>query len=134
MIQSMLKLNTKKWVSGAIVIWAFVIFILCVLPGEDIPNPSWNVPYLDKFVHFGMFFLLTWLIALSTAWHPFMTMKRTYGITILVALLYGGLIEIMQHYIFNREGDLKDLWADVIGAVVGCFCYFWVRRIWSKRN
>ena len=38
------------------IIWALVIFVLCAMPSEDIPNPHWDIPHLDKVVHFGMFF------------------------------------------------------------------------------
>lgn len=37
------------------IIWALVIFVLCAMPSEDIPNPHWDIPHLDKVVHFGMF-------------------------------------------------------------------------------
>ena len=39
------------------VIWFLIIFVLCALPGEDIPDPRLNIPHLDKVVHFGMFFI-----------------------------------------------------------------------------
>ena len=34
------------------IIWALVIFVLCAIPGKDIPNPHWVFPHIDKIVHF----------------------------------------------------------------------------------
>ena len=44
------------------VIWFLIIFVLCALPGEDIPDPRLNIPHLDKVVHFGMFFIFSLLL------------------------------------------------------------------------
>ena len=74
------------------IIWAGVIFFLCAIPSDSIPDPKLKIPHLDKVVHFGMFF-------------------------------YGGLIEVLQFKYFNRGGDWWDLFADVLGGVVGCLLY-----------
>ena len=47
------------------VIWFLIIFVLCALPGEDIPDPRLNIPHLDKVVHFGMFFYFFAVVDLS---------------------------------------------------------------------
>ena len=35
------------------IIWAGVIFFLCAIPSDSIPDPKLNIPHLDKVVHFG---------------------------------------------------------------------------------
>ena len=41
------------------IIWAGVIFFLCAIPSDSIPDPKLNIPHLDKVVHFGMFFIMS---------------------------------------------------------------------------
>lgn len=115
---------TDKWILIlANIIWISIIFILCAMPSEDIPDPHLNIPHLDKVVHFGMFFILALLISLPLKLHTAIPPKQIYTITILIAFVYGGLIEILQHYFFNRGGDVWDLTADIAGSIVGCLCH-----------
>lgn len=116
------------------ILWALVIFTLCALPSEDIPDPHLNIPHLDKIVHFGMFFIMSLLIAFPFEWYTSFSLKQIYMIAVLVALGYGGLIEILQHYFFHRGGDVWDLLADVAGGVAGCVCYPLVKRILHIKN
>ena len=44
------------------ILWVVIIFILCAMPSDDIPDPHWNIPHLDKVVHFGMYFVLSILL------------------------------------------------------------------------
>lgn len=130
----MFKVRDKKFLIGAAVLWALVIFILCALPGEDIPDPGLDIPHLDKVVHFGMFFIMSLLIVLLLELHTSLLRRKIYFIAIFVALGYGGLIEILQHYFFNRGGDVWDLLADVLGGIAGCFCYPWIKRFFFVKN
>ena len=130
----MLRLKRKNIISIAILCWAFIIFILCSLPGEEIPTPNWQIPYLDKIVHVGMFFLLSMLISLMSIWDTFLTFKKLLIIVTLVALVYGGFIEIMQHYYFDRSGEILDLGADLLGAIIGCCFYPFIRNIKRGKN
>ena len=76
------------------------------MPLKELPP----VPGTDKIQHlfaFGVFVLPVSLLMPS----------RTLPIFI-IAVLYGGLIEIIQPYV-NRYGELGDFLADAGGAVVG---------------
>ena len=130
----MWRLKSKRVISIAIFGWALAIFILCSLPGAEIPNPNWQIPYLDKIVHFGMFFLLAILISLISIWNTSLKFWKLLLIVVLTALGYGGFIEIMQQYYFNRSGEIMDLGADLVGAMLGCCFYPFVRYIKRKRN
>ncbi len=114
------------------IVWALVIFILCAMPSDDIPNPHWNVPHLDKAVHFGMFFIMALLLCSELQYQTRMNLRKIYLTTLCIAFLYGGIIEILQQHFFNRSGDLLDLLADVLGAVAGCLFYPRAKR-WKER-
>lgn len=126
-------IEKRIWVIAA-VLWALVIFVLCALPGKDIPNPHIDIPHLDKLVHGGMFFVMSVLLVLSLEHYTPLARIRIYVIAVCVAFGYGGLMEILQHYCFDRSGDVWDLWADVIGGIAGCVCYPFIGRMWHRKN
>jgi len=127
--------NNKAIFIWGSILWTLVIFILCTLPGENIPDPHLDIPHIDKIVHFGMFFifsiLLTHLLKLESSF----CLRLIYAIVIFSAFVYGGSIELLQHYFFNRSGDVYDLSADMAGAIAGCFCYpFFIRFLTRRRE
>ena len=120
----------RTWILlGRNIIWAVVIFILCTLPGDNIPDPHLNIPHLDKVVHFGMFFIMVVLLCNELEYQTRFRLRKIYTITVVIAFLYGGAIEILQQHCFSRSGDVWDLVADVFGAVTGCGVYLQLKQI-----
>lgn len=115
--------------TGLNIIWVVIIFVLCAMPSQDIPDPGINIPHLDKMVHFGMFFIMSLLICYR---YEHSNWKTIYKIAIGFSFLYGGLIEILQHYFFNRGGDVWDLLADIIGGVAGCLSFPTIKKIEAR--
>lgn len=115
-------------------LWGVIIFILCAMPGDDLPDPHWNIPHLDKVVHFGMYFVLAILLVFLLEGYNRLKKSQIYLIAILVALAYGGGIEILQANFFNRSGDIWDLIADGIGAMAGCWCSPIAKRFIPMKN
>jgi VanZ family protein len=115
--------------------WAAIIFYLCTMPDQKIPKFEFR--FMDKLAHFGVFFVQSVLLSLL---FNFQTRKRYFIIILLSTLLvfvYGGLIEILQANFFNRQGDVYDLIADVIGGFVGAMFYPTFIRLFNflfKRN
>ena len=104
-------------------LWCAVILVLCLMPGDQIPKPGISIPYIDKIVHFGMFFIASFL--------AIPTLKRYYRleewkhiiITMIYICLLGGLTEYLQEFYFNRNGDIYDLAADILGGATACICH-----------
>ena len=115
--------------TGLNIAWILLIFALCAMPPQDIPDPGIDIPHLDKVVHIGMFFIMSLLICYRYERFAF---KNIYAVAIAFSFLYGGLIEILQHYFFNRGGDLWDLLADVAGGVLGCLLFPAVKKIEAR--
>ena len=105
------------------IIWAGVIFFLCAIPSDSIPDPQLNIPHLDKVVHFGMFFIMSIFLCSELRYQTRLSLQKIYLIAIGFSFIYGGLIEVLQFKYFNRGGDWWDLFADVLGGVVGCLLY-----------
>lgn len=117
------------FLTGLNIFWIAIIFALCAMPSEDIPDPGIDIPHLDKVVHFGMFFIMSLLICYR---YERPALNKIYGIAIGFSLIYGGSIEILQHYFFNRGGDVWDLLADVIGGTTGCLLFPTMKKIEAR--
>jgi len=108
------------------IIWLIISFILLTLPGSDIPKASFlDLIYFDKWVHIGMFGLLTILWC-----YPFFktTMaSRIFFLRItLIIISYGILMEFVQKFFASeRSFDITDMIADAVGAIIA---FFWVIR------
>lgn len=128
----MWRFNRKKIIQIAILGWILMIFVLCTLPNETLSKINTPLPFLDKIIHFGLFFLLSIFISSSTIWGPSITFAKRCAISIFIAFVYGGLIEILQPYFFNRGGEIEDLIADLLGGISGCFSYPLFKYIKNK--
>ena len=60
------------------ILWVVIIFILCAMPSDDIPDPHWNIPHLDKVVHFGMYFVLSILLIFPLEEYSCLKLSRIY--------------------------------------------------------
>ena len=118
MIKSLLKYRLLFAIT-----WTLIIFILCCTPGRFIPTTSLlELISFDKFVHASIFFVLVclWLIYLI---HSGNLSLSTTLLTIILAISYGGLLEVMQAKVFSqRSGD----WLDFIANSFGCLMGLWV--------
>jgi len=100
-----------------------MIFILLALPGNMLPNENHlTIPNLDKYVHiilFGTFvFLWSLYFAIKNEKKVF-PIRKSLSI-LIIACLYGTAMEYVQKYFIpNRDFDIYDIAADVLGAVLG---------------
>lgn len=115
-------------------IWVLIIFILSAYPGNQVPKiPIWQ---FDKWVHSFIYAVLSFLLLI-----PFYrqytkgnTRFKLGGIIILFGVFYGGLMEILQHYIFiNRSGNWYDFTANTIGAILGVLLFPFMVK-WIPKN
>lgn len=81
-----------------------------------------EIPYMDKLVHFLMYFGLSGVSALSYTYVKKVNIDkvRLLFVALFIPILYGGLIEIIQeNYIAGRSGDWMDFIADLLGSLFG---------------
>jgi VanZ family protein len=126
-------LGKMKWA----LLWAVLIFILCAIPGHDIPHVSFlELLEFDKFVHAGIFFVLM----LFTT-RGFLLQREGSSlsrnaklIALLICVSYGGALELMQGAFFvERTADIYDFIANSFGAMVaGIFYNSFERMILSR--
>jgi len=98
------------------------------MPGDDLPEKGFfNIPYFDKIVHFGLYFILALLLV-----YPLKnTRLPVYTVVLAFSFLLGGGLELLQDYCTtSRSGSWFDLLADLTGAFSGLilFAHYSLRR------
>jgi VanZ family protein len=100
-----------------IILWSLVIAYLCFAPSDGFKKVPIAIPHLDKVVHFIMFFILGLFIEALRIRR--LAPKFRFRLPLL-GVVYGGLIELVQHFLIDgRHGDLIDWTADILGLVIG---------------
>lgn len=110
----------------AAICWLIIVVFVLLSPRGNLPaNESLNLPGLDKLVHFILFAILTFLIAMAIEERRFSIHVWLIGIGLCI---FAGLTEIAQTFIQDRTGDILDLIADVFGVIaVLLICKFTLR-------
>lgn len=109
--------------------WTLLIFILCLLPGNELPKV--NVPFIDKWAHVILFagFSFLWLCAgPTTRWLP---------LTLLLAIsvFVGWLVEYIQgNFVPGRYQDDMDTIADAVGGLAGIIIFVVISFVANKRT
>lgn len=111
---------------GTAIAWAIIIFALCTIHlGSVTSNPLFFAGF-DKLVHCGMFFVLVVLLGYGLLVQSRLNgnMIRPLVLSTFLTIGYGGIIELLQHYLFTwRSGEWADLFADAVGAFMGLFSF-----------
>ncbi|HEX8462121.1 MAG TPA: VanZ family protein [Segetibacter sp.] len=130
-------MNFKRFIPG--IIWLIVSFILLALPGDDLPHVGFfNIPYFDKCVHTGMFFMLTMLFTYPFFDNSFNSLpffkKRVIKMAVAV-IFYGITMEFFQKYFSQgRSFDVVDIVFDSIGScAAGILIVYYYQKILHKK-
>ncbi len=96
--------------------------------------PTFNLPQLDKAVHFTFYFVAAFLAA-------FLLRERTLGkvglrkalvFSVVFSVGFGIIIEVLQYTLtVDRQGDVLDAMANTIGALLGAFA---IKLLFSGRT
>ncbi len=111
------------------ILWTLLIFFLCFLPGNEIPNVK--IPFIDKWTHFILFGVFAFLWLLSMRKINF----RTLLIILLASILVGWLVEYIQGHLpmLHRSQDNMDTLADSIGGLLGVLVFYILFKIRQNR-
>lgn len=117
-----------------------LIFILCAIPGKDIPfGGIWDILSLDKFIHASLFFIQAVLLILGFKKQTQMILfnKHVKILAVILCVIYGGSLELMQGAFFeDRTADIFDFAANSSGAILGailfekvrCKYWYWIKK------
>ncbi len=120
-------LQVKKFIPG--IAWFLIVLVLICLPGSDIPTvETWlNDIYFDKWVHAGLFAVLTLLFIypVSKTSLPLPAKKNMAVKIAIAACIWALTTEFIQlFFIPDRSFDIFDWTADSFGILTAyIFCY-----------
>ncbi|HLN55766.1 MAG TPA: VanZ family protein [Bacteroidales bacterium] len=80
------------------------------------PVKLFTIPYFDKIVHFGMYFILMFTVLIEHRKN--ISGKRQIFAAAIFPLIYGILIEILQSFTISRSASFFDALADFAGIAV----------------
>ncbi len=105
--------------------WFLVINYISLIPAEEIPHTKLlDIPYFDKIVHFGIYFIFSIFLASLFKKLNINTLKAIITIIILNAFI-GGAIEYLQDILpVNRSGSYLDFLADLLGSATALLLYY----------
>ncbi len=113
-----------------IVVWFLIITYISLIPSDKIPESQFfNIPYFDKIVHFGIYFIFSILLA---SLFKKQNINKLTTILIILSLnaIIGGAIEILQDILpINRSGSYCDFIADMFGSITGLFLYYNLKAV-----
>ena len=106
-------------------IWACIILILTLMPGNYIPEPPFQLLSIDKVVHLLIFGIQSFLslVALYRASGEKSPPLFNILIIMLACCLYGASIEFIQEYVPGRSRSMGDMIANTAGAITGYIAY-----------
>lgn len=108
--------------------WTLLIFVLCLLPGNELPRV--DIPFIDKWAHVVLFagFSFFWLCAYpSRRWLALLWW-------LALSIFVGWLVEYIQgHFVPGRFQDNMDTLADAVGGLVGIIIFVLLSFIGMKR-
>jgi len=108
-------MSLKKYKWG--LLWSLFILFICLLPGNNLPESSFLTEiYFDKLIHGFLYCVLFILVLIGVK----ESMKFPFLITFIYCVLYGLLIELIQHFLIkDRLGEVNDIYANLVGAFIG---------------
>jgi VanZ family protein len=95
-------------------LWAGVILVVSVIPGQDLPSLSIWEP--DKVMHALVYGVLTYLLFVAISYKSTKNNLLIFAITLCI--LYGFIIELIQKVLPTRTFDMYDMLANTIGCLL----------------
>lgn len=106
-----------------------VIFLLILMPGQQLPDTG-NLFSFDKFAHFGVFSILSFLMTLGFAkQHTSDNLKKHHSkFGLGISMIYASVLEVSQAAIPDRQMSLFDLFANIFGVLFGYLLFLLIYK------
>ena len=98
------------------ILFSLVILYLSLANAKTFENAGlFDIPYLDKFVHFGLYFLFMAVIILEH--RNLFSNTRQIIVVALIPVFFGGLMELAQAgFTETRKADILDIMFNTAGT------------------
>jgi VanZ family protein len=94
--------------------------------------PIYNIPHLDKIIHFGMYF--TWMTLI--AYENRKNIKSSFHLILIATIpfCYGILMEFLQFYfIASRSGSFYDMLSNSVGIIISILLWIWIKPLLNEK-
>jgi len=108
-----------------------LIFIVSTIPAKEIQKvPFFLFPNFDKLVHLGMYFCFYFVLIFDIfKAKPGFSNVKIYFLAALIALIYGGVLEIVQYTLTKtRSGDIFDFLFNAAGVLLAAIVWIIIRK------
>ena len=109
-----------------LILGLLIFIVTCLITPDNIPGMPEGIPW-DKIAHFGLFFMFSAVIM----YDYYRLHKKSPSIYrwifwgFIVPVIYGGLIELLQMYVFaSRSAECGDWIADIAGSLIATILAF----------
>lgn len=113
-----------------------LVYLSALITGTHLPHPEVLIPVEsnDKWLHFGAYFGLAFLMATRLQTRRPVTQSATLAIWGLAA--FTGLVDELTQLLpgINRHCEFLDWLADIAGAVCGLLAWHLLFCWWSRRQ
>ncbi len=115
------------------IFWTVIVCVLSNLPGNSINNVGFKIPHLDKIVHLGMYFILSFVVMLDIALRS-KVIKKHFIFSFFYSFILGILMEMTQHFFaVSRQADIFDVLFNSIGSLLGILAFRIINLFFNKR-
>jgi len=135
-----MQMPTRKWwvpksglFSFLFFFWMALLSLLSLMPMDDLDLGGPHIPYMDKWVHMGFYFVAM-LLGSFFLWERFRQRFRKGPSMLwmgLALVVYGMIIELLQEGMgLDRSAEWTDLAANVVGICLGA----WLVRVLTSKQ
>ena len=111
------------------IIWALIILILTLTPGEHLPSLQLGKIMIDKFLHFMVFMVLSFLAIAGLQADNNSNTNGLWRKMLGICMGYGILMETLQYVVPGRHIDLFDLVANLVGCGAGMWLFIGYQKV-----
>jgi VanZ family protein len=105
------------------ILWTLYLLILLCLPGKMLPDEqNFKIPQMDKYVHIILFgcFVFFWSFYYGALNPEDRKLNSKFLLIFFIGCALGIALEFVQKYFIpNRDFDIYDIAADIVGATLG---------------
>jgi len=117
-------------------LWALIVLGLSTMSGKKVNEiPLMGIPHIDKVAHFGMYYVLTFLLLFDFSRFKTKNIiwKKVILISLLIAILFGGSMELLQEIpSLQRSTDIKDFIANSFGAICAVLSFKYLESLLNR--
>jgi VanZ family protein len=97
--------------------------------------PFMSIPNMDKVAHFGMYFIMTFLLLFDFSRYNSKNKpwNKIIILSLLIAVVFGGSMELLQEIpSLQRSTDIKDFLANSTGAICAALSFKYLESLVNK--